>query len=916
MKKMYVLSVLCITVILFTLNPVFSQNTEESFSTQINIPYECEEDLIEIMFDKDSEVRLRNGSLVDLKTDALLGVDQILVQLDWHTWFRICDVPEDILDHWSINGERKTGKPVYNMNNIYRLQIPKGYNIWEFCKSLQNLPGIILAGPVPKPMALPIPGNYQPQQGYLNPASSTPTGIDANYAWTQTGGTGTGVTICDLEYSWNYNHNDISKAASSQINTNVADPLSDNNHGTAVIGQLVADNNSWGTTGICYGANLKTCGTYYGTPSPSWNVPGAMAVAIASLSAGDIILLEQQWDYDGNSSTLDFLPIEWWLNYSPNAQTFNGVYAAITNAISNGIHVVEAGGNGAQNTDLLTWYGNSGAIIVGAGGAYSGGTYPYGDLQKLWFSSYGNRFDLQGWGENVVTTGYGDLYGLEGTNYWYTNTFSGTSSASPIVAGALACAEGYYLSNVSATPPTPAYMRTHLKTYGTAQITPPAGNIGPRPNLYAAINNFPPPAQTLDFGDLPDSYLTLLASNGARHLVGNYFLGSLIDAEGDGIPSANADSDDNTGSDDEDGVIFTNILTPGGTTIITVTASLPGLLQCWIDYNGNGFFDIPSEEVFINQPLVAGPNNLSFTTPASAIIGSTYARFRFSSSLYAGLIFYSYCADGEVEDYKVDIVTEGSSLKWEQLPDLSPTGMDVDATFQPENPENPPLLLADDFLCTETGNITDIHIWGSWIDDHIPYFEDPAAVQFTFSIHADIPDPDGAGPEYSMPGDLLWMRTWTPTYDDVEMVYEGSEDWYNPFYPMWLDDNHQMCYKYNYILDPQDYFLQEGTAENPIVYWLDVQAEPFDQDPNCRFGWKTSISHWNDDAVWIDALEQYNGFWNELRYPLGHEYETESIDLAFQITTEEGPTDEYDFGDAPEDALAYPSLGIVGNFPT
>ena len=135
MKKMYVLSVLCITVILFTLNPVFSQNTEESFSTQINIPYECEEDLIEIMFDKDSEVRLRNGSLVDLKTDALLGVDQILVQLDWHTWFRICDVPEDILNHWSINGERKTGKPVYNMNNIYRLQIPKGYNIWEFCKS-------------------------------------------------------------------------------------------------------------------------------------------------------------------------------------------------------------------------------------------------------------------------------------------------------------------------------------------------------------------------------------------------------------------------------------------------------------------------------------------------------------------------------------------------------------------------------------------------------------------------------------------------------------------------------------------------------------------------------------------------------------------------------------------------------------
>ena len=130
---------------------------------------------------------------------------------------------------------------------------------------------------------------------------------------------------------------------------------------------------------------------------------------------------------------------------------------------------------------------------MGAGGAYSGGTWPYGDLQKLAFSSYGSRFDLQGWGENVYTTGYGDLYSADGTNYYYTHTFSGTSSASPIVAGALACAEGYYLANVSATPPTPAFMRTHLKTYGTAQVTPPSGNIGPRPNLYLRHLSLPLP---------------------------------------------------------------------------------------------------------------------------------------------------------------------------------------------------------------------------------------------------------------------------------------------------------------------------------------------------------------------------------------------------------------------------------------
>ncbi|MCD4729694.1 MAG: hypothetical protein K8R74_03770, partial [Bacteroidales bacterium] len=188
MKKMFLLSVLCFCVSLYSVNPVYSQNTGESSSVQINnIPYECEEDLIEIMFDKDSQVRLRNGSLVDFKSDALTGVDQILEQLDWHSWYRICDVDEDIIDSWSINGERNTGQPVYNLNNIYRLQIPKGLDIWKLCRELENLAGIYLAKPVPLPMEPPVPPNYQSQQGYLNPASSTPTGIDAAYAWTQTG---------------------------------------------------------------------------------------------------------------------------------------------------------------------------------------------------------------------------------------------------------------------------------------------------------------------------------------------------------------------------------------------------------------------------------------------------------------------------------------------------------------------------------------------------------------------------------------------------------------------------------------------------------------------------------------------------------------------------------------------------------
>ncbi len=461
--------------------------------------YPSEPDLIEIMFIQESVVRMVEGQPQDLSgLNAMDGVEAVIMGFGGGQWSRLTDIPEIELDDLAMNAELNLGQPVYNLNNIYRIRMYEPGPIEEIAYQLESLLGVHLAYPVALPPELPLSTDYTPSQNYLDPAASTPTGVDARYAWTQTGGTGSGVTICDLEYSWNYSHTDISKATGSQINTNVSDPFSNNDHGTAVIGELVADANGWGTTGVSYGASLLTCGTFYGLPTPSWNIAGAMAIAATTLSAGDVMLIEQQWDYTGAPG---YVPIEWYPHTSGQAQSLNAVYAAIVNAVGNGITVVEAGGNGALsgttwtgiNTDTMTWYGNSGAIVVGAGGAYTGGGYPNGDLQRLGYSSYGSRFDLQAWGENVVTTGYGDKYSAEGVNVYYTATFSGTSSASPIVAGAVACLNGYYAANVSTTPLTPAAIRTNLITTGTAQITPPSGNIGPRPNLAAAIAAIIPP---------------------------------------------------------------------------------------------------------------------------------------------------------------------------------------------------------------------------------------------------------------------------------------------------------------------------------------------------------------------------------------------------------------------------------------
>ena len=75
-----------------------------------------------------------------------------------------------------------------------------------------------------------------------------------------------------------------------------------------------------------------------------------------------------------------------------------------------------------------------------------------------------------------------------------------------------------------------------------------------------------------EHGDAPDSYGTLLASNGPVHGRGTPHLGATADYEGDGMPSAAADGDDTAGTpDDEDGVTFNPALGYPNPTIRTGT---------------------------------------------------------------------------------------------------------------------------------------------------------------------------------------------------------------------------------------------------------------------------------------------------------------------------------------------------------
>ena len=187
------------------------------------------------------------------------------------------------------------------------------------------------------------------------------------------------------------------------------------------------------------------------------------------MDAGDVILIEQQGPVCAG--------------VGPGEGDIR-TYRAIERATDNGITVVEAAGDGAMDLDDPRCNGvfrrsyDSGAIIVAAGTAE--------DRRWLSFSSYGSRVDLQGWGERVTTTGYGDLFGLTADRRQrYTAAFKGTSSAASIVAGAVLVIQGI-LAQSGRPPLRPRQMRDLLVSTGTPQFGS-SHHIGPLPNIPSAL---------------------------------------------------------------------------------------------------------------------------------------------------------------------------------------------------------------------------------------------------------------------------------------------------------------------------------------------------------------------------------------------------------------------------------------------
>jgi hypothetical protein len=362
-----------------------------------------------------------------------------------------------------------------------------------YLKPAVELPQVndMTAAPEEPPPATP---DYTARQIYLNAA---PSGIDARWAWTQTGGRGRDIRIIDIEGAWRFTHEDLTQNQGGVVGGTPINGVDWRNHGTAVLGEYSGDINTVGVVGIASDA-VASAISHGGIGSAA-----AINQAAARLRAGDILLLEMhrpgpRHNFAQRADQRGYIAVEWW----PDD------FAAIMNATSRGIIVVEAAGNGAENLDDVLYQTpapgfpagwrnsfrrsnrDSGAIVVGAGapppGTHSRDHGP--DRSRLDFSNWGALIDAQGWGREVTTCGYGDLQGGTNEDLWYTDTFGGTSSASPIVTGAIACIQGMGKARGRAVL-TPAQVRNCLRSTGSPQQDAPgrpaSQRIGNRPDIRA-----------------------------------------------------------------------------------------------------------------------------------------------------------------------------------------------------------------------------------------------------------------------------------------------------------------------------------------------------------------------------------------------------------------------------------------------
>jgi len=326
--------------------------------------------------------------------------------------------------------------------------------------AIERLPALRAAGAVElawgRPEPAPPPDDIPPTTPDFDPAQrfvrAPPEGIGSAWTATWPGADGAGVWVANVEYDFDPEHEAL---LSNPPERGPGEPLGRFDfHGNAVFGLVGSGADGFGITGIAPAAGLRIV---YPFQRGTYDLASAILLAAEGLTAGDVLLIEQQ-----TGTRLGLGPV------SADPATFD----AIAVAVASGLHVVEPAGNGGVDLDSPVFEGwfsldnDSGAILVAAA------EHPSGELAS--YSGFGSRIDLRvPVGDAIAPSsddGPTDLFFPGGDRRQaYTADFSGTSGASAIVAGAIASLQGISRELYGAADP-PSVLRDRLRLAGRAQL--------------------------------------------------------------------------------------------------------------------------------------------------------------------------------------------------------------------------------------------------------------------------------------------------------------------------------------------------------------------------------------------------------------------------------------------------------------
>ena len=294
--------------------------------------------------------------------------------------------------------------------------------------------GAVVLGNQAQENAQPTP-DFEARQTYLDEPGPRWQGLNVRRAWAGQV-TGKGARIHFSDGGLFPNHEDLRGNTGLKIVSST--PNDDPEHGTASAGVMLATRNGFGVSGIAHDCELYLHDNRANDVDGNWLT---LKQLLRQVQPGDVVGINRQTASPQVLSTM--LPSlhdrPWW----DVMQALSRRGAVVVNAAANGSSATlsDKGTVSGYGVDLAHWrhfadHGDAGCILVGACQSWDGKPHQYSNF------NYRHRM-LNAWGDSVVTLGYGKLQDKSGHDRDYTDTYAGTSSATPLVAGALALIQSY-----------------------------------------------------------------------------------------------------------------------------------------------------------------------------------------------------------------------------------------------------------------------------------------------------------------------------------------------------------------------------------------------------------------------------------------------------------------------------------------